>query len=78
MRQQEWKCTSAGEGKACELRLDNNSPGCVSGPMPQDPFPALLCVLQIVSRNARFSWACRGVMDDWGRPARISVSTKAL
>lgn len=78
MRQQEWKCTSLGEGKACELRLYNNSPGSVSGPEPQEPFPALLCILWIVSRNDRFSWACRSVMNDWGRSARISVSTKAL
>lgn len=78
MKQQEWKCTPAGEGKACELRLDNNSPACVSGPAPQNPFPALLCILQIVSRNARFPRGCLGVMDGWGRPARISVSTKAL
>lgn len=78
MRHQEWKCSWLGEGKACELRLYNNSPSYVSGPGPQEPFPALLCMLRIVSRNDRFSWACRSVMNDWGRSARISVSTEAL
>lgn len=78
MRHQEWKCVSLGAGKARELRLYNNSPGCAPGPEPQDPFPALLCIARIVSRNDRFSWACRSVMDDRGRAARISVSTEAL
>lgn len=78
MRRQEWKRASLGEGKSCELRLHNNSPGCASGPEPQEPFPALLCILRIVSRNDQFSWACRSVMDDRGRSARISVSTEAL